>query len=626
MKSVLPLPLGTRRDMMVFSKRSIIVFIVAFALILLTVSLVGFFVYSSPTLHVDGTNVNGVEPMQSSVVQSQENKKTEEELNRRIEELKARIEELEEFRSQLAGDSRYTPRIPSHEQTSTGQSGRVEKSDKSVGDTTVASSKVVVQSNGEGVDKVFQVKEPAVPVFEPEKGGSGSGLDLPADGEKMEAVRNAMRHAWKGYKDVAFGRDELHPLSRSSHDWVAGGMGFTIIDSLDTLWLMGLKEEFYEGVEWIRKNLSFDKKQGISLFETTIRHLGGLLSAYELSGEKVLLEKADDLGKRMLPAFDTPSGIPRSTINLGDGSSSTPGWTGGSSILSEVGTLQLEFKKLAQLTGNDIYRQKVDHVMDVLYDQMPDDGLLPIYIDANSGRLRGSQVSFGALGDSFFEYELKQYILTGETEKRHREMFDKSMKGMINGLVKTSPQGSVYVAERNGNNVNPKMDHLACFVAGSLALGAADAPTSADSEKYLEVAKGITETCYQMYARQQSGLAPEFVTFSPEMRIGADFYIQRPEAVEAFFYLWRVTGDPTYREWSWNVFQSIEKHCKVPECGYAGIRGVNSAHPQQDDLMQSFFLAETLKYIFLSFAPQETLLLDEWVFNTEAHPLHVYTP
>jgi mannosyl-oligosaccharide alpha-1,2-mannosidase len=615
----------------VSSKKHIFLFLVAFVLLLFVVSVVSFFIYSSPKLHVGVTDENGVETLQDVTVTvtvtesvTVESEKTEKELNRRIEELKSRIEELESFRSQLAGTSGYTPRKQPDQETHKRPIDHGEKIDQKSGESS--SSRVVVDSSAGGVDKVFEVKQPEIPVFSPEKGVSGTGMDLPVDNEKMEAVRNAMRHAWKGYKDVAFGRDELHPLSRSSHDWVAGGMGFTIIDSLDTLWLMGLKDEFYEGVDWIKRNLSFDKKQGISLFETTIRHLGGLLSAYELSGEEVLLEKADDLGRRMLPAFDTPSGIPRSTINLGDGSSSNPGWTGGSSILSEVGTLQLEFKKLAQLTGKDIYREKVDRVMDVLYEQMPDDGLLPIYVDASSGRVRGSQISFGALGDSFYEYELKQYILTSQTEKKHREMFDKSMRGMIDGLVKKSPGGSVYVAERNGNNLNPKMDHLACFIAGSLALGAADAPTSADSDKYLEVAKGLTETCYQMYARQQSGLAPEFVTFSPEMRIGADFYIQRPEAVEAFFYLWRMTGDPMYRDWSWTVFQSIEKHCKVPECGYAGIRGVNSAHPQKDDLMQSFFLAETLKYIFLSFAAEETLFLDEWVFNTEAHPLHVYTP
>lgn len=443
--------------------------------------------------------------------------------------------------------------------------------------------------------------------------------DVTAPEDRATAVRNAMVHAWGGYKQHAWGRDELKPQSRTGHDWAPGGAGFTIIDALDTLWLMELKDEFYEGVDWIRKNLNFDKSTDISFFETTIRCLAGLLSAYEFSGEEILLQHADDLGTRLLRAFDTPSGIPQGTVNLHTGASRNAGWTGGASILAEFGTVQLEFRSLAHHTGKQVFREKVDHVMDIVYNNRPGDGLYPIYMNPTSGTFQGGPVTFGALGDSFYEYLLKQYIHLGRKEERYRQMYEEVVKGVMSQLIKKSPDGLTYIAERHGA-VNDKMDHLACFVPGMMALGA-DLGTRYEEE--MQVARELARTCHEMYARYPSGLAPELVHFRPNMQAGADFYILRPEAVEAFFYMWRLTGDEVFREYSWDVFKALEKHCRVPSGGYAGVRNVNAVSPPQDDLMQSFFLAETLKYIYLTFAPEETLDLEEYVFNTEAHPLRI---
>ena len=129
-----------------------------------------------------------------------------------------------------------------------------------------------------------------------------------------------MQHCWKNYRSNAWGADELKPVSGRGHNnW--GGMGMTLLDSLDTLWVMGMRSEFDDAVSWIKSNLNFNIGRTVSVFETCIRALGGLLSAYDLSGDKVLLEKATDLGNRLLPAFNTQSGIPVGQVNLQSGSS-----------------------------------------------------------------------------------------------------------------------------------------------------------------------------------------------------------------------------------------------------------------------------------------------------------------
>ena len=161
-------------------------------------------------------------------------------------------------------------------------------------------------------------------------------------------VRNAMKHVWNGYKTYAYGYDELKPVSKIGYDnW--GGMCTTLVDSLDTLWLMGMKTEFWEGRNWIQEHLDYTKvTKFISVFETTIRNLGGLLSAYDLSGDKIFLDKAEDLGERMLKAFDSPSGLPYSETDLNGDKSHNTAWLGSKAILAEIGTLQVEFRYLGE--------------------------------------------------------------------------------------------------------------------------------------------------------------------------------------------------------------------------------------------------------------------------------------
>lgn len=441
--------------------------------------------------------------------------------------------------------------------------------------------------------------------------------------ERRNKVKAAMVHAWSSYEKYAWGFDELQPQSRNGVNNF-GGLGASIIDSLDTLYIMGLDEQFQKAKGWVTDSLDFNKDVVASVFETTIRVVGGLLSAYDLAGDSIFLERAKQIADRLLPAWNTPSGIPYNAINLVHGNAHNPGWTGGASILADSGTEQVEFIALSQRTGDPKYQEKVENVIKRLQATFPDDGLLPIYVNPNSGHAETySKVTFGAMGDSFYEYLLKVWIQGNKTDgvKHYREMWERSMQGLMKLIKKSSPSSYTYIAERSGSALIDKMDELACFAPGMLALGASTDDTDKAAE-YLSLAEELTWTCYNFYNSTRTKLAGENYIFheGEDMVVGTSWNIMRPETIESLMYLWRITGNETYREWGWDIFQAFEKQARI-DSGYVGLRDVNSG--EKDDMMQSFFLAETLKYLYLLFSPPSVIPLDQWVFNTEAHPIKI---
>ncbi|XP_042048071.1 mannosyl-oligosaccharide 1,2-alpha-mannosidase MNS1-like [Salvia splendens] len=446
----------------------------------------------------------------------------------------------------------------------------------------------------------------------------------PINIERRGKVKDAMIHAWSSYEKYAWGHDELQPQTKNGVDSF-GGLGATLVDALDTLYIMGLDEQFQKAREWVAESLDFNKNYEASVFETTIRVVGGLLSAYDLSGDKLFLEKAKDIADRLLPAWDTPSGIPFNIINLANGNPHNPGWTGGDSILADSGTEQLEFIALSQRTGDPKYQQKVENVITELNKTFPDDGLLPIYINPHKGSRSYSTITFGAMGDSFYEYLLKVWIQGNKTSpvKHYREMWETSMIGLESLVRKTTPSSFTYLCEKIGTSLIDKMDELACFAPGMIALGSSGyAPDEA--KKFLSLAEELAWTCYNFYQSTPTKLAGEnyFFNSGQDMNVGTSWNILRPETVESLFYLWRLTGNKTYQEWGWNIFQAFEKNSRT-DSGYVGLKDVNTG--VKDNMMQSFFLAETLKYLYLLFSPSSVISLDEWVFNTEAHPIRIVT-
>ncbi|XP_069017550.1 endoplasmic reticulum mannosyl-oligosaccharide 1,2-alpha-mannosidase [Embiotoca jacksoni] len=448
--------------------------------------------------------------------------------------------------------------------------------------------------------------------------------------DRLEAVRDAFRHAWKGYKNYAWGQDELKPISKSFGQWF--GLGLTLIDSLDTMWIMGLKEEFAEAKNWVEKELSFDKNTDVNLFETTIRILGGLLSSYHLTGDRLFLEKAKDLGSRLMPAFKTPSKIPFSDVNIGKGIAHPPRWTS-DSTLAEVTSIQLEFRELSRLTQDPQYQEVVNEVMKMVH-KLPGkhDGLVPMFINTQSGQFTHKGVfTLGARADSYYEYLLKQWIQGGKTEDDLLEDYLQAIEGVRKHLVRqTGPGRLTFIGELSHNRFNPKMDHLVCFLPGTLALGAHNGLPG----DHMDLAVQLMETCHQMYKQMETGLSPEIAHFSLQASDGHDVIVKpadrhnllRPETVESLFYMYRFTKDTKYKDWGWDILQNFNKYTKVSGGGYTSISNVRDpVNPGPRDKMESFFLGETLKYLYLLFSDDvELLSLDKYVFNTEAHPLPIW--
>jgi len=454
---------------------------------------------------------------------------------------------------------------------------------------------------------------------------------------KRNKVRDMMRHAWSGYAKFAWGANELKPISAKGHSASIFGsrhLGATIVDGLDTLYLMGMLKEYMAGRDWIAEKLNIDDgTSDISVFEVNIRFVGGLLSCYALTGDHVFKDKAVAIAKKLLPAFNTPSGLPFAMVNLKTGNGRNWGWaSAGCSILSEVGTLHLEFAYLSNITGDPIYLNKVLQVRKVLDGLTKPNGLYPNYISPKTvtGRWGNQHVSVGALGDSFYEYLLKAWIQGGKKDDKTRKTYDDAMAAIETKLFQRSQKNHfLYVAEWKSGRLEHKFDHLACFVGGMFALGA----QSLDDEekaKWMKSAEDIATTCHESYIRTPTKIGPEsfrFDAFGNEavaIRRNEKYYILRPEVFETYFVLWRFTKDPKYREWGWEAVQALEKHCRVDN-GYTGLKDVYAANPVKDDVQQSYFLAETLKYLYLLFSDDDLLPLDSWVLNTEAHPLPVLT-
>ncbi|KAM8846171.1 mannosyl-oligosaccharide 1,2-alpha-mannosidase IA isoform 1-T1 [Synchiropus picturatus] len=452
----------------------------------------------------------------------------------------------------------------------------------------------------------------------------------PRTNERREKVKEMMKFAWDNYKQYAWGKNELRPLTKNGHigNMFGGLRGASIVDSLDTLYIMGLMEEYNDAKEWVKSNLELTSNGEASLFEVNIRYVGGLLSAYYLTGEELFKNKVVELGEKLLPAFNTPTGIPRGVINLGSsGTSWSWGWaSAGSSILAEFGTLHLEFVHLTELSNNPIYTEKVMNIRKQLNKIEKPHGLYPNFLSPVSGNWVQHHVSIGGLGDSFYEYLIKSFLMSDKTDEDAKKMYYNALDAIEANLVQKSAGGLTYMAEWRGGILDHKMGHLACFSGGMIGIGADDgAPDK--RQHYLDLAAEITHTCHESYTRSATKLGPEAFRFdsgaeATATRLSDRYYILRPEVIESYMYMWRLTHDPKYRDWGWEAVEALEQHCRV-ESGFSGIRDVYTTTVSHDNMQQSFFLSETLKYLYLLFSDDDLLPLEDWVFNTEAHPLPV---
>jgi mannosyl-oligosaccharide alpha-1,2-mannosidase len=285
---------------------------------------------------------------------------------------------------------------------------------------------------------------------------------------------------------------------------------------------MGLKSEYQRAKDWVKEKLVFQQaKKMVSFFETVIRLVGGLLSAYEVDPDQMYLTKCVELTDRLMHAFG-PFGLPLSQINLATGDAKPASWARSNVLLAEVGTIQLEFCYLSEQTGDSTYAEAAERVIDIIDGERLDfPGLPRLYLNPNTGRFdANSGVSMGAIGDSYYEYLLKMWIWKNKKDPQYKRMYLAAMDGMFAKLIGEAPARKggkrMFIGEldKRGSQVR-KMDHLACFVPGMLALGLMHGVTDdpAVSDQHFRAAEELTDTCYAMYKLVPTGLAPESVQF-----------------------------------------------------------------------------------------------------------------
>ncbi|KAG5747452.1 hypothetical protein H9Q70_009872 [Fusarium xylarioides] len=498
-----------------------------------------------------------------------------------------------------------------------------------------------------------------------------SPAKLKGDPQRAAAIVEAFRFSWDKYEQFAAPHDTLLPISKTYED-DRNGWGATAVDGLSTAIIM----EDAEVVDTILRQIMLTDftvtivpDQPISLFETTIRYLGGLLSAYDLlSGsykhlatdiylKNNLLKAAVILADRLSIAFDTPSGIPDDEIIF------NPRLRRFGNIDNSItcfGTLVLEWTRLSDLTGNQTYAKLAQRAQDHLIHPKTKQsftlpGLIGTYVKLKDGYFGDYQAGWGGGSDSYYEYLIKMYAYDPVSFAEYGETWIKAAESSMLYLA-SSPSTRpdlTFLGEMRGDTLIPISSHLASVCGGSLILGG----LLLQNQTFVDFGVKLSESYYEVYRQSPSGIGPELFRWVDDGRqplakasakrlpapkwqsfyeksgyyhTNAE-YILRPETIESLYYAYRATGDRKYQDWAWEAFEALNRMCKV-EGGYTGLKSVMKTKDDKTrkfvDKMESFWLAETLKYLYLMFAEDSELQVRrdgkmKYVLNTEAHPLLV---
>lgn len=421
---------------------------------------------------------------------------------------------------------------------------------------------------------------------------------LPADTAFAREVREAFLHAWSAYERHAWGHDALRPLSAGWRDWYDTTLVMTPVDAYDTMLLMGLDDEAERARELVFERLSFDHDMTVQVFEVNIRLLGGLLAAYQMDGHRRWLELATDLGDRLLPAFQSPTGLPYVRVNLATGAVEAP-----DNNPAEIGTLTLEFGLLSRLTGDPRYFDAVKAAVQRVHAQRSSLGLVGEVIDVETGDWLNTSSHVSGRIDSWYEYLLKAWLLFGDEDflsmwESGRDAFDAHVAQEVDGRLWYG-QVDMLTGERTGT----RFGALDAFLPAVLALGG-------DVERAARLQESVA------FMWDTWGVEPESFDYVT-LEMGYAAYPLRPEAIESAYTLFVLTGDERWREMGKDMFRRVVEATRVSD-GFAHLRDVRTG--ELNDAMESFFLAETLKYAYLLANPG-ALDFDAVVFNTEAHPL-----
>ncbi|HMT06773.1 MAG TPA: glycoside hydrolase family 47 protein [Pyrinomonadaceae bacterium] len=442
---------------------------------------------------------------------------------------------------------------------------------------------------------------------------SSTAFGQSVDKKQMtERVKAEFLHSWNGYKKHCWGHDDLKPISKTCRDWYGTSIMMTPVDSLDSLYMLGFKKEADETREYIVKNLNFDKDISVQNFEITIRILGGLISAYQITGDKRLLALADDLGTRLLPVFNSPTGLPYKNVNLKSGKTD-----GKISNPAETGTLLLEFGTLSKLTGKPVYFEKAKRALVETYKRRSPIGLVGTNIDVETGKWTNTDSHVSAEIDSYYEYLLKGAMLFDDKELR--DMWEDSIAKVHTYLAdegsamsKLNPQGKPINGELWYGHADMNTGKRTATTTGALdAFFPALLVLDGDKNR----AAMLQESMFKMW--QANGIEPEVYNYKSGM-VEHGGYPLRPEIVESAYYLYQATKDAKYLATGKQMFEDLVKNCRT-DVAYAGLKNVETK--EKADYMHSFWLAETLKYFYLLFADDKSYDIKKAIFTTEAHPI-----
>ncbi|CAO1623879.1 unnamed protein product [Sympodiomycopsis kandeliae] len=469
--------------------------------------------------------------------------------------------------------------------------------------------------------------------------------------DRANAIRDSFQKSFGAYKKFCYGHDELRPLSTRCDDPL-GGWGATLVDAMSTAKVMGLQELFDESVKKVAQtDYTKTDSEEVSLFETVIRHLGGLLSAYDLNGrkDKILVDQATTLSNKLLKGWVGDNPAPFNTLREWN-SGPKPKTQDNDAIIAETGTNIIEFDRMSKFSGNKTYLEYAEKSMKATINAspLPFPGLNTMGINPRNGKTTDPDlVTFGGGSDSFFEYEIKYAHLIGSADT-WAPAWVQTIKSAIQQLIVAPPGGTVrndlvYLADysKKANGIIPRFSHLGCFAGGNWLLGA----KLLKNDKVFNYGLGLTEACINTYTSSATGLGPGYFAFKTTdgstnrvnitdekfyKEHGFNYYKDfkvygfGPEVLESVFYAYRLTGDPKWQELSWRAFQSLIKYTSTEKGGLASIDDVSNPNTKQrDEGVGSYLYAELYKYLYLTQVDGDTIDLGKYVFNTEGHPFRI---
>ncbi|KAF7556267.1 hypothetical protein G7Z17_g1510 [Cylindrodendrum hubeiense] len=463
------------------------------------------------------------------------------------------------------------------------------------------------------------------------------------DSQRAAAIIDAFRFSWNSYEIYAAPHDTLLPVKQTFED-DRNGWGATAVDGLSTAILMNeatIVDKILRQIAKTDFTVTAVPDQAISLFETTIRYLGGLLSAYDLlSGpfahlvkeqrlRDILLETATILADNLAIAFDTPSGVPDDEIIFNP----RPRRLGNiDNSITCFGTLVLEWTRLSDLTGNATYAALAQRAQAHLIHPKPESfrlpGLVGTYVKLGNGHFGDYQAGWGGGSDSYYEYLIKMYAYDPMSFAEYKDSWISAAESSMQYLASspTTRPDLTFLGEFRGNTTVPMSSHLASVCGGSLILGG----LLLQNRTFIDFGLELARSYYEVYRQSPAGIGPEEFRWvddhqaltkpsanRPPPKKWQSFYrasgfyptnpeyILRPETIESLYYAYRATGDKQWQDWAWEAFEALNEMSRV-EGGYAGLHTVmkkNAWEPiQRIDKMESFWLAETLKYLYLIFA------------------------